>query len=202
MYLGIERLAGKSEPRRGEVDVIVFDLSGPFAGDRKRHAKPDGPAGVRGRFRAYHAAVVVDIDRGLAPGKTSRQVRKQGAERIANARSRRSDIIELRIERGGQVGRAPIDRTGECDIRFDAEHEAIGELDIPTGLIATHQPGDRGGKDHALVEDGVGAGAEAASAVAEMKADIGAGPVIGRHGGRRGRHRRVPGVYGAGPKQG
>src|SRR5260370_18984728 len=111
------RRGGKGEPRRAEVDVIVFDLSGPFAGDRKRHAKPDGPAGLRGRFRAYHAAVVVDFDRGLAPGKPSGQVRKPAATRVTRARSRRTDTTELRSHRPPPLARAPTCRTEEGHIR-------------------------------------------------------------------------------------
>ena len=76
---------------------------------------------------------------------------------------------------------------------LDTEHEAIGELDIPTGLIAADKPGDRRRKNHALIEDGVSGGTQASTSVAKMKADVRTRPVIGRDGRGLDWHHRLPG---------
>ena len=87
-------------------------------------------------------------------------------------RNSRSSVIE-----GGRHKSRTIKRAQERNIGLGAEHQIVRELKIVAGLIAADQARDAVGKEHTLQRQGIGAGAEAAAAIADMAAEIEAGPV-------------------------
>src|SRR5207248_7151181 len=61
MDFRLDPLAWERESGGPKVEVIVFHLSGPFAGDWECHARSDDPTAVVGRLRTDHVAVAVEF---------------------------------------------------------------------------------------------------------------------------------------------
>ncbi len=74
--------------------------------------------------------------------------------------------------------RDDVARTGERGVRLDSEHDTVCKLAIVAKLVAAGEAGRAGRQDHSLRGQRVGAGPKARIAVAEMAADIEAGPVV------------------------
>ena len=181
--VGIDIDAGHSEraqidhPAR-QRDVVVFGLGTPVAADGEFDAGARGPAGLVLSGRRDDVAVaVIDVDVAVPPGKAAGHIRQQSSERISDAAARGADIIDRRVEGRRRQSRG-VQRAGERRIRLYAEHEMVRQLPVIAGLIAADQAGDAVRKEHALLGEGIGAGAETAAAITDMAAQVKSGPVV------------------------
>ncbi len=182
------KIAEVVHPAR-EIDVVVFELGAPVTADGEFSAGADGPAGVvlSGRRDGLSVAVI-DPDVAVPPGKAPGQIRHPGSERIADTAAQGAGVVDRRVEWCGRLP-WPIERTGERRICFDAEHDTIGKLPVVTGLITADAAGDGGRKERALLRKWIGTRAQTAVAIADMAAEVEAGPVVDRViGGRLERH--------------
>ena len=172
----------------GEVDIFVFGLRGPIAADGVFETEARGPSGlvVANREQRRDTVGIVDVDMRVSPGDAAGDVRHEPVEGIADAAAHRADIVERGVEghRRTRQCRA-VKRPRERRIGFDAEHDAVGELAVVAELIAAAEPGCAVRQDDALLGQRIGAGSEARVAVAEMAADIEAGPLVDGFRGAR-----------------
>src|SRR5262249_47644610 len=116
-----------------------------------------GPARGRMRFREAEGLAAQ-----LAEGKTRRSVEQNIAERVAAAAAQRAEPWI-----GKFPGRKGIVGAGQLEVGFDAEHPATA-LPVVAGLDAADEARGLG----RVVGDG-------APVIAEIAAEIGAGPAIG-----------------------
>ena len=113
----------------------------------------------------------------VPPGEAAGHIGHQSSERISNAAARGADIIDRRIERRRHQSWT-VQRAGERCIRLHAEHDMVRQLPVIAGLITGDQAGDAVRKEHALLGEGIGAGAETAAAVTNVAAEVKSGPVV------------------------
>ena len=163
---------------RLKTDVVVLDLAGPIARHGKFDADAGHPSDVKQGLGGERVTVfVVDDDFGLAESHAARDVRQDWTEGDAGASPRGGEVIVRRVVRCERDRRIVV-RGDERQIAFESQHEAAGVLDIEAGLIAADEAGDAVPEKFALRRQRNGGGSKAATAVAEMKTDIGAGPVV------------------------
>ena len=161
-----------------EIDIEIFELGGPVAGDGEFHAAAERPAGAgAARFRQR-----IEVRADLAEGKTAGEIRHEAVAGEAEAPARGAEPRIFRDAAGARAGRgraAVVVRPAE--IGFQAPDpdavlhvEADGAADQPAGGVEI---------------GGAGRPLRVAPDAAAIDAEIDAAPVEGGNGDRR-RHRR------------
>src|SRR6266480_774695 len=153
--------AGTGEIAVGEIDVEIFDLGGPVVGKAVFDADACGPARVDVALREMAECLGPQFAECQAAGAIDQEI----VENIARPAAHRA---EPRI--GELPGREGIIGAGSLDVAFEAEHprtQRTTRLPVVAGLNAadeTRRPGR-------VVLD-------RAPGIAEVAAEIGAGPAI------------------------
>src|SRR6185437_8168948 len=119
--VGVE-VGARTEHRRAaaQIDVEIFGLDAPRAGDAVFEAAAEGPAD----FGIARPADAGDVGLDVAERGAAGHVRQEAAERVAEPPARGAQPVVARLTRRSGAGRAAAD-VAPVDVAFEAEHGLV-----------------------------------------------------------------------------